>query len=221
MRFEHKISALALSLFASAFASGAHAQSIDLQVKGSITPAACTPTLSGGGVVDFGVMQASSLNLTAPTVLPTKTTSLTITCDAPAQVGFLLLDNRGSSVADVGYAAGVGYGLGMAGESMIGAYKLSVKPDQFTVDGAQGHGLYSPDNIWRNITATKDLLDALAGANYEVYSAAKSSGATAPDAFQTMTATIDVEATLNRGDALPLGDRVEMDGSASITLIYL
>ena len=230
MRFERKVSALALSLMVSAFASGAHAQSVDLQVTGSIKPAACAPLLSGGGVVDFGVIQAGSLNMTAPTVLPTKTTVLTITCDAPAQIGFKLLDNRSAFKADVGYDYGVGFGLGLAGEvgmpgsAFIGAYKLSVKPDQFTVDGAQGYGLYSTDYslaTWGNISAPKDLLDYYGGYYDETYSVAKSSGASAPEAFQTMTATIEVEARLSEGEWLPLGDRIELDGSATIELHYL
>ncbi|WP_330220783.1 DUF1120 domain-containing protein [Pseudomonas frederiksbergensis] len=38
------------------------ASSTDLTVTGTITPSACTPSLSGNGVVDYGKISARDLN---------------------------------------------------------------------------------------------------------------------------------------------------------------
>lgn len=220
MRFTDKISALALSLITSALAFGAHAQSVDLRVTASIVPAACTPALSGGGIVDFGVIPASTLSKTYPTEVGSRTTSLTITCDAPAQVGFKVIDNRAASVA-IG-AGEKRFGLGTAGGAKIGAYTLTLDPTQFTVDGGQGFGLYSDtsQSSWQSINTVRDIQDSGMSIQ-EVYSVAKSDGSDAPDAFQTMTTAIEVTAVVARGDSLPLGERIEFDGSATIELTYL
>jgi type 1 fimbria pilin len=45
------------------------ASSVDLTVKGSITPSACTPLLSSGGVADFGKISVKDLRPDNPTYL--------------------------------------------------------------------------------------------------------------------------------------------------------
>ena len=57
------LKALATALLISASAAAMAASSVDLSVKGVITPNACTPSLSGGGVVDYGKISAKDLNL--------------------------------------------------------------------------------------------------------------------------------------------------------------
>ena len=53
------------------------ASSTDLTVTGIITPNACTPTLSGGGIVDHGKFSAKDLNAGhETTALPTETLQL-------------------------------------------------------------------------------------------------------------------------------------------------
>ncbi|MCH1996717.1 DUF1120 domain-containing protein, partial [Achromobacter xylosoxidans] len=64
MRINQKLATLSLALAGSMAASVAQAQSIDVRVIGTITPAACIPSLAGGGVVDYGNIAASTLNQT-------------------------------------------------------------------------------------------------------------------------------------------------------------
>ncbi|MDO9347200.1 MAG: DUF1120 domain-containing protein, partial [Pseudomonas sp.] len=45
------------------------ASSVDLAVKGLITPSSCTPTLSNGGAVDYGKLSAKDLNADSKTPL--------------------------------------------------------------------------------------------------------------------------------------------------------
>lgn len=220
MRIQHKISALTLGLIASAFAVGAQAQSVDLRVTGTITPAACVPTLTGGGVIDFGSIAANTLNVTAPTQLADKTTSLTITCDAPAQVGFKLIDNRaGTAVGAQPGMESFHFGLGQAGAANIGGFMLTFA--DMTMDGATGTALYgTPEDAWWD-TMEPNLSPIM---TFEqdgyVYSGSKT-GARAPDAFQTMTSTLNVQTVINRADALPLSGEITLDGSATIELVYL
>lgn len=60
-------SALLLAMTSSVFA----ASSVDLSVKGLITPSACTPSLPGD--VDFGKIAAKDLNIDTSTALERKT----------------------------------------------------------------------------------------------------------------------------------------------------
>lgn len=58
------------------------ASSVDLTVKGLITPSACTPALSGGGTVDYGKISAKDLKADQQTFLPTQIVQFSVTCDA-------------------------------------------------------------------------------------------------------------------------------------------
>ncbi len=49
--------------------SSAQAQSVTLSVKGTVSPGACTPTLTNGGVLDWGIIPANTLSNDAPTHL--------------------------------------------------------------------------------------------------------------------------------------------------------
>lgn len=57
-----------------------------LKVKGVLTNAACSPTLSNSGVVDYGTVHLSDLSDSAVNQLGQKTIDLTITCDAATKV---------------------------------------------------------------------------------------------------------------------------------------
>lgn len=62
------------------------ASTVDLTVDGSITPAACTPTISNNGVFDFGNISAGDLSATKSTSIGAKRFSYSITCDAPTAI---------------------------------------------------------------------------------------------------------------------------------------
>ena len=85
-----------LSLASLALLCGsAHAAStVDLAVTGLITPMACTPLLSGGGLVDFGKISRNDLNVTNGTRLPHKYLTLTVNCNAAGRFALRMRDNR-------------------------------------------------------------------------------------------------------------------------------
>lgn len=73
----------------------AHAtESSQVAVTGQITPAiGCTPKLSTSQL-DFGDIAASTLNRDGPTFLPGKPMTLTIDCQAPAQLYLTFIDHQ-------------------------------------------------------------------------------------------------------------------------------
>ena len=61
------------------------AESVSVTVIGTLTPAACVPTLTGDGVVDYGTLSASLLNPNTYIALPVKQLGmLRSTCCAAA-----------------------------------------------------------------------------------------------------------------------------------------
>lgn len=100
---------------------GAGAQR-EVQLQVAFAPAACTPTLSQGGRLDFGTIRAQSLNRDKPTVI-SKSLGLSVSCDAPTRFALRATDNRaGSASTDVGGQPGSLFGIGSsrAGHSLGG-----------------------------------------------------------------------------------------------------
>ena len=75
------------------------ASSTDFAVTGTITPNACEPMLSSGGVVDYGKMAAKELSADRPTSLPWQTMQLEILCDAPMFIALSTIDNGSGTAA--------------------------------------------------------------------------------------------------------------------------
>ena len=94
---------LLASVLTSASLSGMAADSIDIKVIGTINPTACTPSASGGGVVDYGNIKPSALSATGTTVLDVKTLAFSIQCTGETNVTLRANSNRGTA-ADAGPA---------------------------------------------------------------------------------------------------------------------
>lgn len=137
------------------------ADSVDVKVIGTITPAACTPVLSGGGTVDYGTIKANTLSPTAYTVLDEKTLDLSITCDSPVKVAMKAINGRPDTAAGVTEGTG-GFavspvalgakgnahvaGLGLDGTAKVGGYNVALADAGNTLDGAAAGNLLSDDN---------------------------------------------------------------------------
>ena len=208
------------ALIALALLSGtAHAASTaELTVKGLITPMACTPLLSSGGLVDFGKISRNDLNLTNGTRLPHKYLTLTVNCNAAGRFALRMRDNR-DGTAHVNSEIFYGLGLDTSGNK-IGVYSVSFDPKQTVVDDlAVVYGTESTTGglAWR--TANLNPIDvgsrSLLGFTDVVGSTA------GPSAIQTMTSTLKLEATLNARQNLDLSVETPMDGSATLEVVYL
>ena len=83
-----RLTTLAASVLLLHSANTLAASSVDLTVKGLIVPSACTPSLSGGGVIDHGKISAKDLKPDNPTVIGNHTLILAVNCDAPIKEKF-------------------------------------------------------------------------------------------------------------------------------------
>lgn len=194
------------------------ASTADLAVTGLITPMACTPLLSSGGLVDFGKISRNDLNLTNGTRLPHKYLTLTVNCNAPGRFALRMRDNR-DGTAHVNSEIFYGLGLDTSGNK-IGVYSVSFDPKQTVVDGlAVVYGTESTTGglAWR--TANLNPIDvgsrSLLGFTDVVGSTA------GPSAIQTLTSTLKLEATINARQNLDLSVETPMDGSATLEVVYL
>lgn len=200
------------------------AATTELKVSGVIKPPACTPTLAAGGVIDYGVIPAGSLNVNAPTALAEKAVGITISCSSAVKVGYRAVDNRQASmvkgvVAAAGTHKAIGdngaFGLGVAGGANIGAYTLRIEPASVAADGSTPDSLYSNNGTWTKSTT------GLFGATGNFAKAFSLAGTTTPAAYKNITATLSVQAIIDKASNLPLAQDIQLDGSATIEVLYL
>lgn len=184
------------------------ASSTDLTVTGLITPSACTPSLSGGGMVDNGKISAKDLKQTDITLVGTEVLQFTVTCNAPMLFALDSTDNKAGTPSVVDY---FGLGLTDAGEKIGFVYLTGQNPIADTQDVRM---IESDDNgaSWSTKTWLRtETLTAFAAAT----------GPIAPIAIEELAMDLMVNTYIARADSLTLTDEVTMDGSATIEVTYL
>ncbi|ONH55214.1 Protein of unknown function [Pseudomonas cedrina] len=193
------------------------ASSIDLSVTGAITPAACTPALSGGGVVDHGKISFSDLNKAWPyqTQLPVATLALSVNCSAATLFAVKSHDNRAGTVS-AGFDVS-SFGLGLVnGDKKVGWYTL--KMSNSLADGVPQSVIESVDGkTW--FDAPEDL-QVWQPDWMRAFSAVIGSNA-APIPVQAMTTDLLIQTTIVDKRELPTGQEVPLDGSATLDIVYL
>ncbi|MBT2372116.1 DUF1120 domain-containing protein [Pseudomonas fluorescens] len=208
-----------LSILLLAGAQHAHAAStVDLSVKGLITPTACTPLLSSGGLIDYGKISQQDLNQDKGTRLPVKHLQVSVACNAPSRFALRMRDNRdGSAMVN----SEIYYGLGLDNSgNRIGLYSMTFDPRQTVVDStALIYGTESTTGglAWR--TANLNPIDI--GANsYLGFTDAEGSTA-GPSAIRELISTVKVETVINAKQNLDLSTDTLLDGSATMEVVYL
>ncbi|HCM9499884.1 DUF1120 domain-containing protein (plasmid) [Enterobacter asburiae] len=213
----------------------AMANSVDVRVVGTITPSACTPTVSGNGTFDYGTIKPDTLSDTDFTVLAEKTLDFSIACDAPTKVGFKVTSQRpGSAVAAdgslqedptrpvplFGLPAGNhgAFGLGLNGSKGIGGYGLRLVPDTITADGASVK-LIAIDGSNNTITPLGGAIDGGSAWNYTYSFATQTTSV--PMTLSTLSAQLSTQAYINKKSELDLTKPVALDGLATIEMVYL
>ncbi|NVZ68984.1 DUF1120 domain-containing protein [Pseudomonas costantinii] len=194
------------------------ASTVELTVTGLITPMACTPVLSSGGLVDFGKISQKDLNQATGTRLPLKYLTLTVSCNAPGRYALRMRDNR-DGTAHVNSEIYYGLGLDHSGNK-LGVYSVSFDPKQTVVDDlSQIYGTESTTGglAWR--TSNTNPIDigsrSLLGFTDVVGSTA------GPSAVQNLSSTLKLEAVINAKQNLDLSTDTPMDGSATLEVVYL
>lgn len=192
-------------------ASGSHAlaaSTVDLAVKGLITPNACTPTLSGGGKVDYGKVSAKDLKLTNSTALSEVILQLTIDCEASTAMAFKLIDNRpGTSTSQWS----MGLGLTPAQEKIgsVGIWFANPVVDNQAVQMSE-----SEDNGETWSRGTSLVLHSLLAPS-------SLADASQPIPSTHFSTDLRVYAVIARADSLTLTDEVAFEGNGTIEVHYL
>lgn len=199
-------------LIAAALANAAQAvaaSSVDLSVKGTITPSACTPILGNGGQFDVGKLAAKDLKVNEPTILSDQSTQLTVTCEAPTLMAIEPKDNRAGSesLGEPGY-----FGLGLInGSEKLGS--LSVLLEKVLADGIAGRATDSLDGgaTWiRHAGIGPDRITSVAN-----------STALAPIPVQVFDAQLTLTPIIAPASSLTLTEEVPIDGSITLNVRYL
>ncbi|KTC62952.1 hypothetical protein AO262_30390 [Pseudomonas fluorescens ABAC62] len=184
------------------------ASTVDIAVKGLIVPSACTPALSGGGVIDHGKISAKDLRPDNPSSLGPRTLRLSVDCDAPTLIALHSIDNRAASALMSGV-----YGLGFInGNQKLGWYYMYL--ENMMAEGVALQTIASGDQgiTWYSEKSWEPRL---------YMSAASMADDSQPVPVQNLQADLTVYASIARTDGLDLSNEVTIDGSATLEVKYL
>lgn len=220
-----------------------------LTVVGEFNPGACTPTMTGGGVIDYGKKPNLALNPTGKTntlvQLGRKTTTLMVNCTAPTLIGITSFDNRLdsrlplSSTVYIEKAFGKlmdlettanGFGLGLAPNGQkIGSFVIGIDTMKGAVTATDDKGDLSVNVIQTGdftvTTPTWFVSDtgsivSTNGSNNRAYSVAKE-GEIVPVAVTTAQFPLLIDAAVQDNVALGTTDTINLDGNVTLQVMYL
>ncbi|MBI6910512.1 DUF1120 domain-containing protein [Pseudomonas palleroniana] len=192
----------------------------ELIVRGTIKPAACNLSMTGGGIINYGEIPSGQLLPTAFNPLAERTTPLTVSCGTtPAKFGLKFVDlQAGSKVPGILNALGAGYtethnfGLGLVSGRKTGGFAVTLK------DLRASAVVLNP--IMRIGAGAWQNSDGKVAQSPTQYS--WRSGATAvPAPVAQLTGTIAVRAVINKGQDLDLSRDITLDGRATLELSYI
>lgn len=209
-----RASRYALAIVLATCASGVcAASSVNLSVRGTITPSACTPLLGQDGQIDYGKIAARDLNPATFTRLPDTNLSVSVNCEAATLFAVKLTDNRAGSSA----SAPLGFGLGLInGNEKIGVFNVVLHTP--LADNAPITQLQSLNDgqSWMVVSDGVALPALRLGAFGNA-----SSGTWAPIPIQDLRVQMRVSTSIAPAQGLTLDREVPLDGSATLDLIYL
>lgn len=185
------------------------ASTVELTVKGLITPSACTPSLSKNGVIDHGKISVSDLAPDRHTIIGNDVLSLSVLCDASTLIALRAIDNRaGTAIGTTNNK----YGIGLVDGKKLGGYFLTWSnsladsvPAQSIGSEDQGQTWYR-EWIWYPNT---------------YMSAADPADLSTPIAMQKLDVELGIQTIIDRTDGLDLSNEVPIDGSATLEVVYL
>ncbi|AMH00714.1 DUF1120 domain-containing protein [Serratia liquefaciens] len=218
------------------------AKDIEVKVAGTISPSGCTPTLSGDGAIDYGVIKSDSLALDAYTTLEQKFLELTITCDAPVKLALEAKNGRPNTLAGVATEDAISgaalsptgsalevlstatavVGLGVSGSARIGGYALMAAAVTFKTDGTDAQLITREGNSgeWEEYYGIAESNNFYSiGVKRQL--SWKNGSIKEPAAFQKLTGKVKVQAYINKASELDLTKPVILDGLTTLELVYL
>lgn len=216
-----KIVGLTLGIACLAAALNAHATtSAELIVRGTIKPAACNLSMTGGGIINYGDIPSGQLLPTAFNPLTERTTPLIVSCGStPAKFGLKFVDLQAASkvpgilsALGSGYTEAHNYGLGIVSGRKTGGFSVTLRDLK-----SSGTTLYPIVRVGTGAWQTSDGKVAQSPSQHSWRS-----GATAERAsVAQLTGTIAVRAVINKAQDLDLSRDVTLDGRATLELSYI
>ncbi|MGU9858004.1 DUF1120 domain-containing protein [Pseudomonas sp. LF245] len=216
-----KIVGLTLGIACLAAALNAHATtSAELIVRGTIKPAACNLSMTGGGIINYGDIPSGQLLPTAFNPLTERTTPLTVSCGStPAKFGLKFVDLQAASkvpgilsALGSGYTEAHNYGLGIVSGRKTGGFSVTLRDLK-----SSGATLYPIVRVGTGAWQTSDGKVAQSPSQHSWRS-----GTTAgPASVAQLTGTIAVRAVINKAQDLDLSRDVTLDGRATLELSYI
>lgn len=191
----------------------------EVSVIGTITPAACVPSLSGDGSFQYGKIGSIELHPVQRTQFVSARQHLSIRCSAPTRFALRGVDGRAGSAEWPLHDRH--FGLGLNGAQKVGTYFVLFKAEGLSLDGnSQVVSLRSADNgtSWQPVTTADSPLPNDAGAGLIGFALA---GGAEPSATRLLDAVIEVDMHLAPGESLTLTDEVLIDGAATLEVSYL
>ncbi|MFT0476640.1 DUF1120 domain-containing protein [Pseudomonas antarctica] len=186
------------------------ASSTELSVTGSITPSACTTTLSANGIVDHGKVPAHTLNQYELKDLPTQELGLEVSCNQPVLFVLVGMDNRADSSLGPGFYYGLGTNTHAPLERLgivsltIGEVTADNQPLRVLASSNQGETWFPEPTAYPN--------------NYMGFA---SPGTLVPEPYRVVNATLQINTSINAATYLTLKQEVPLDGSIMLDLRYL
>ena len=194
------------------------ASTADLAVKGLIIPAACTPLLSSGGVIDYGKISRQDLNQDKNTRLPARHLQIELGCNGPRRFALRMHDNREGSAS---VNSEIYYGLGFDNSgNRLGVYSVSFDPAHTVADSMPTvYGTESTTGgvAWRS--ANRNAIDI--GANSYLGFTDTEGSTQGPVAIKHLSSTIKIDTVINAKQHLDLSSETRLDGFATLEVVYL
>lgn len=204
--FKSLIACCLVGSFAPAFADS----TVELSVKGLITPSSCTPSLSAEGRVDYGKVSAKDLNLTNATTLEDARLQLKIDCEGSTPMAFKLIDNQPETSSS---QWSIGLGLTPAQEK-IG--RVSISFENPMADDVTVHVSESEDGgqTWNRNESGKFYATSL-------HAPSDPADPTQPISSTHFSTDLKINAVINRADRLTLTEEVAFRANGTIEVHYL
>ncbi|CAK9889309.1 MULTISPECIES: DUF1120 domain-containing protein [Pseudomonas] len=198
---------------------GAIASTTEVSLTGTLSPSACTPSLSANGNIDYGLLVIDDLESQGPDYykLPEKDIAFTINCASPTVFAVKPSDNRfPSSSSELSFH----FGLGLHNEAPIGYYTMRFSASTIELDGREGYPASSRDfgQSWSGATGgyfgdtNKDSGLRHAYTHFPTSDPA-------PKPATRVSVKLFVSGFLSR--QLPINGAVHLDGSTTLEIVYL
>jgi type 1 fimbria pilin len=193
-------------------ATSAQASTVDLEVRGTIVPAACTIALTNGGAINLGQIDLATLSDVADNPQTAQNIDVTISCGSAAKVATIVTDNRTGTAST---ADNANFGLNnTSGGNPIGFYKV------FAENGLA-------DSVAATVigsTNATSWVSPAGGVPVEHGNAKYTSvgdTTTGPASAATIGWTLRIEPTIASRSSMGITRIEPIDGMMTLTLVYL